>query len=1083
MSKANPKLATESIKEANKDSIAEGLVVQGYCNSVIAQPKLSFSGDDLKDLQTYEDKVNNTLKKAQAHANNYLGNIQPEIIKHMGSIDNYYRVHKAVEELPVGTTEKEKEDWLKALDVLKKATTKYEQEAREISSLLAQLEVEFNVDLDSFSSIVIEINGALKGDEGKIKDLDLQLKQIDATISAAQASMNAGILGTVEGVIVICVGVCVGAASGGAAGVPIFVGGVAVFATGMATTGKSGETISKFQDVKATIITEETTLKAEIVKLKQMESGYHTLKEKLKDSIDAVAKMERSWQNMGNQLDILANELRDGIISNEQVRKLMIGDAEASIKEVQADISIIKKQMAGITIKHAKQGESLQNLVNNTTKPTPQPLRLQTLTLSKAAPLLASSDDNDTAMKIYNANHTQSGQALAIQTYCNGIIAQPTVDFSGTATLSSYQKRINDGLKQAQNHAVNYLDKIQPAIIENISNINNYYQLHNAVATVLPSGSTKAQWIEMLTALKTQSEQYETAADNVVKMLSTLVKDLSSDKASFTKTVSDLNAAVEGDNGVLADLVEEIDSIDSEIEGVIWGAVTSGLAIAGGVFVTVAGGLSGNAVAAGVGVGIILIGAGGEVASALTLDSLHDQKAKAMQNKATLTAEVKLATSISSDYGKLSKQVGKAISAATGMKNAWSSLSGDLGNLADDLDKGIKSEDTIRKLFLTAANGVVKTVLTDIDTIKQQLSGVQTIVAPEGQSFGDAIIKVAEASSSSAKLLSATAAPRMAAMSLPQKMIMVAADDDEKNQIQTTEIMQIKESQIPRLTSFAQSVSKPIKSTSDTGLLSQSIDSLKTTHQEIRNINGLPGGAQSIQSSSTVIIDKIVAEVIQIQGNINDYTPRVLSGLNRISLLLDQNDASYFNEIQSILKILSDDTKSVESRVLNSESSVSSGYVTLKGNLQNLTTIESNLVNQRTELQGQLGFLQSKAEAAQQKYYYLIALGPFGLIGLSAALALYTSTKDEVDGYERQISSINSHISSINSMNSKSHDLAYDLTNIMNKVLNVKNALNFVGDDLLNVQSDLNMDDTITVIKLAVVTAISAVTTLKQDAA
>jgi hypothetical protein len=46
------------------------------------------------------------------------------------------------------------------------------------------------------------------------------------------------------------------------------------------------------------------------------------------------------------------------------------------------------------------------------------------------------------------------------------------------------------------------------------------------------------------------------------------------------------------------------------------------------------------------------------------------------------------------------------------------------------------SADAARMLFLTAANGSVKSILQDTSTIKNQMAGVTSMVAPKGMTVG-----------------------------------------------------------------------------------------------------------------------------------------------------------------------------------------------------------------------------------------------------------------------------------------------------------------------------------------------------------
>ena len=347
----------------------------------------------------------------------------------------------------------------------------------------------------------------------------------------------------------------------------------------------------------------------------------------------------------------------------------------------------------------------------------------------------------DTTKDIGAGAVSQSGQALQIQTYCCSVLQQIDVDFSNTPSLSSYETEINGGLATAQGHANNYLNNIQPLIITNLSNISNYFSLQNAVLTVLPAGSTNAEWIDSLNALLQSAQTYQTAANSLVTTLTTLSSDLASDVKDFSKIVSDLNATLNGDNGVLAQLADEASQLNGQIDGCIAGIVVSSLAIIAGAFITAVGAVA-DFVTAGAstpvvlgGLAIIAAGVGGEAGAGVALGNLLSAKAALYQKQSTLSAEVLVSAQISHGYAGLQAQAENAVTAATQMYNAWESLNADLNSLIDDLQNGTTSGDAVRQLWLTAADSTVKTVLTDISTIKGQMAGVKAVSAPTDQTL------------------------------------------------------------------------------------------------------------------------------------------------------------------------------------------------------------------------------------------------------------------------------------------------------------------------------------------------------------
>jgi len=338
-----------------------------------------------------------------------------------------------------------------------------------------------------------------------------------------------------------------------------------------------------------------------------------------------------------------------------------------------------------------------------------------------------------------STNKQVSSQGLIIQNYTNSVLQQPNVDFTGFDNLSKFQTGINEGLASAKDHAKNYLYNIQPMIITNITNMSNYFALQSAIPVSLPQGATKKQWIDTLTAVRDQSLAYQDTAQSVVSNLQTLHGNFSNDAAHFNQVVEQLNIAVNGDNGVLQSLDQDLSNIQSKIDGAIAGAVLSGLAVVGGTVMLVAGTVStfltaGTSTPLAVAGGVVLVaGVAGAVASGIAIASLSDQKAEIINKQSKLRAEVKLAQGISGSFGSLNTQLKDAITATNSMQNAWSLLAGDLNNLANNLNSGIISTDALRTLFLNAADTELKVVKEDIEVIKGQMTGVQTYQADEGQ--------------------------------------------------------------------------------------------------------------------------------------------------------------------------------------------------------------------------------------------------------------------------------------------------------------------------------------------------------------
>ena len=339
------------------------------------------------------------------------------------------------------------------------------------------------------------------------------------------------------------------------------------------------------------------------------------------------------------------------------------------------------------------------------------------------------------ASHLSTANKDQSQIGLRIQGYCGTVLEQPSVNFNTAVnkTLKTSEQEINDGLGRAKDHARHYLRTIQPAIITNVANISNYFALQDVVPASLPEGTTEKEWIAALQAMKDQADQYRAQSGDIARMIGLFHDDLTTDVASFAQSAMTMNAAVNGDNGVLEQLGKDLAGIQGKIDGAIAGIVVSGLAIAGGVFLVAIGALAefvtGGAATALVvgGLTIAAAGIGGTVASALSLAALQKQQGQWLTNQAQLKTEVVLVQGMTSSFSSLRDQAKQAVAAAQAMQNAWQFLSEDLGSLSGDLEKGITTTGIVRKLFLNASGTVVKTVIADTDIIKSQMTGVEIV--------------------------------------------------------------------------------------------------------------------------------------------------------------------------------------------------------------------------------------------------------------------------------------------------------------------------------------------------------------------
>lgn len=352
------------------------------------------------------------------------------------------------------------------------------------------------------------------------------------------------------------------------------------------------------------------------------------------------------------------------------------------------------------------------------------------------------------------ASQNQLSQGLVLQGYCNSVLQQSLVDFSADTNLLDLQNEINNGLTTAKKHANNYLNTISPNILAALSDLNNYATIYSSVPATLPEGSTVEQWTQALGAIKQVSENNLRNSKLVLNSLQTLNGQLTADTAAFAQIVYNLNQVMKGDNGVLDSIATELGSIDSQVAAAIVGAVFGGLAVAGGVFMIVVGAVA-EFVTVGTSTELVIggvlttvAGIGSTAAAIISIVDLYKKKAALLTEQSLLNAEVNLVAGVTSAYNQLSAQVSDATDAAEAMQTAWSSLNVDLSTMISDLQNGILTTGELRTMFLQQTNADIKTLITDIQVIKEQMAGVKSVVLPEGETLISQLAALASSQSS-----------------------------------------------------------------------------------------------------------------------------------------------------------------------------------------------------------------------------------------------------------------------------------------------------------------------------------------------
>jgi prefoldin subunit 5 len=218
---------------------------------------------------------------------------------------------------------------------------------------------------------------------------------------------------------------------------------------------------------------------------------------------------------------------------------------------------------------------------------------------------------------------------------------------------------------------------------------------------------------DLIGALKSEIDNKLSNVQTVVVSLTGFRDNLLADSSAFNTDALQVNAVVNGDNGEIASLQEQLDDIQSKITGEIVGVALGSAAIIGGGILIVVG--AATSVFGGAGVPVAILG-GVLVATGVAVDigvgsalADYENLKSALQEKlSTLKGEIVALTAVGATINQLAKSIDGAIEVANGLVTTWDSLSAEMGNLEHTITKAQDGDKAGKRIvvsaFLTTAN-------------------------------------------------------------------------------------------------------------------------------------------------------------------------------------------------------------------------------------------------------------------------------------------------------------------------------------------------------------------------------------------
>ncbi|WP_164712304.1 HBL/NHE enterotoxin family protein [Methylobacterium currus] len=343
-----------------------------------------------------------------------------------------------------------------------------------------------------------------------------------------------------------------------------------------------------------------------------------------------------------------------------------------------------------------------------------------------------------------------ASSGLLVQTYCTQVAQQPAIVIP--ASVASRLPPVGKQLETAQGNASNYLKVVQPKIISVVTDVGGYAQEFAAFNTMITgkiddwkggSSQAKADALALLQQLQSDLDKKVTNVNGVRTSLDDFRTKLNTDISNFNTAAQQASLVIQGSTGAIAELNDQIDSLNSKIGGAAAGIAISGLVMIGGGLMIAAGAIASFLTAGAstplvlAGVGVVALGGAGLTASSVVLAKLIEAKSGLLTQKSQLEGTVTFLTDFKSTMGTLGSSATTAAQELTNMKNAWDILGGNLGNVVGSIQNASTFSDLpiVVQAYLNTSASQWTTVLGNVTTIQKQMSGVKSVKV-EGNQAG-----------------------------------------------------------------------------------------------------------------------------------------------------------------------------------------------------------------------------------------------------------------------------------------------------------------------------------------------------------
>lgn len=265
------------------------------------------------------------------------------------------------------------------------------------------------------------------------------------------------------------------------------------------------------------------------------------------------------------------------------------------------------------------------------------------------------------------------------------------------------------------------------------------------------------------------------------------------------------------------------------------------------------------------------------------------------------------------------------------------------------------------------------------------------------------------------------------------------------------------------------------------GMLSQALANLRYVGDELSSLGGLPEGADAARAQ---VVHGVGVAIPAVQATSKALLDFVAMARPLLASAMEALKAEDPDRFRSALAATQAGAALARSSIESSTAAVQTAIGDVNAQLAVLSGIDGTLARQIAEATAEARLAQEAADELEQKKYYWLLLGPFGLIGLGICIGMIVDASNKVSQMQGRSSALRGQAAQWARMKADVDLAISELPPVGSKLQSLQNGINFVYSDVSQVTADMEKGGAGSAIaKAFLMTAGTQLDILSQDAA